>query len=64
MQTQTVDVVKRMKEITLVMQIPKQVLEARGVTSAVIEGSIMQSQIEEPLFFFLFQVLLLFLKIL
>ncbi|KAM3217251.1 hypothetical protein P3L10_026694 [Capsicum annuum] len=30
MQAQTVDVIKRMKEITLVMQTPKQVLESRG----------------------------------
>ncbi|KAL2502933.1 Fes1A [Forsythia ovata] len=32
MQSQTVDVVKRMKEITLVMQTPEQVLESHGVT--------------------------------
>lgn len=38
MQAQSVDVVKRMKEITLVMQTPEQVLEAQGVTSADIEG--------------------------
>ncbi|XP_058099328.1 hsp70 nucleotide exchange factor fes1-like isoform X2 [Magnolia sinica] len=37
MQAQTVDVVKRMKEITLVMQTPEQVLEAQGVTSADLE---------------------------
>ncbi|KAK9158835.1 hypothetical protein Scep_005409 [Stephania cephalantha] len=37
MQAQTVDVVKRMKEITLVMQTPEDVLEAQGVTSADIE---------------------------
>ncbi|KAG6697411.1 hypothetical protein I3842_09G197200 [Carya illinoinensis] len=37
MQSQTVDVVKRMKEITLVMQTPEQVLEAQGVTPADIE---------------------------
>jgi hsp70-interacting protein len=32
MQSQTVDVVKRMKEITAVMQAPEQVLESHGVT--------------------------------
>ncbi|EOA21143.1 hypothetical protein CARUB_v10001487mg [Capsella rubella] len=32
MQSQTVDVVKRLKEITQVMQTPQQVLEAHGVT--------------------------------
>lgn len=41
-QAQSVDVVKRMKEITLVMQTPEQVLEAQGVTSADIEGIILQ----------------------
>ena len=40
MQSQSVDVVKRMKEITLVMQTPEQVLEAQGVTSADIEGDL------------------------
>lgn len=38
MQAQSIDVVKRMKEITLVMQTPEQVLEAQGVTPADIEG--------------------------
>lgn len=38
MQAQTVDVIKRMKEITLLMQTPEQVLEAHGVTTADIEG--------------------------
>lgn len=38
MQSQTVDVVKRMKEITLVMQTPEEVLEAQGVTATDIEG--------------------------
>ena len=38
MQSQSVDVVKRMKEITLVMQTPEQVLESQGVTPADIEG--------------------------
>ncbi|KAF6150304.1 hypothetical protein GIB67_034003 [Kingdonia uniflora] len=37
MQAQTVDVIKRMKEITIVMQTPEQVLEDHGVTSADIE---------------------------
>ena len=37
MQAQTIDVVKRMKEITLVMQTPEQVLESQGVTPADIE---------------------------
>ncbi|XP_016479293.1 uncharacterized protein LOC107800610 isoform X2 [Nicotiana tabacum] len=37
MQAQTVDVIKRMKEITLVMQTPEQVLESQGVTSQDIE---------------------------
>ncbi|XP_057459111.1 hsp70 nucleotide exchange factor fes1 isoform X2 [Lotus japonicus] len=37
MQAQTIDVVKRMKEITLVMQTPQQVLEDQGVTPADIE---------------------------
>lgn len=43
MQSQTVDVIKRMKEITMVMQTPEQVLEAQGVTAADIEGTIAQS---------------------
>ncbi|KAF1877085.1 hypothetical protein Lal_00033641 [Lupinus albus] len=37
MQAQTIDVVKRMKEITLVMKTPEQELEAQGVTPADIE---------------------------
>ncbi|KAL9336762.1 hypothetical protein Peur_071250 [Populus x canadensis] len=37
MQSQSVDVIKRMKEITLVMQTPEQVLESQGVTPADIE---------------------------
>ena len=49
-QAQSVDVVKRMKEITLVMQTPEQVLEAQGVTSADIEGIISQ----KPSFFLFF----------
>lgn len=38
MQSQTVDVVKRLKEITQVMQTPQQVLEAHEVTPQDIEG--------------------------
>lgn len=38
MQAQTVDVVKRMKEITMVMQTPEQVLESQGVTPQDLEG--------------------------
>ncbi|KAF9595542.1 hypothetical protein IFM89_000630 [Coptis chinensis] len=37
MQSQAVDVIKRMKEITLVMQTPDKVLEEQGVTSQDIE---------------------------
>lgn len=39
MQAQTVDVIKRMKEITLVMQTPEQELENQGVTPDNIEGN-------------------------
>lgn len=39
MQAQSVDVIQRMKEITLVMQTPEQVLEAQGVTPENIEGN-------------------------
>ncbi|KAL9250002.1 Hsp70 nucleotide exchange factor FES1-like protein [Drosera capensis] len=44
MQSQTVDVIKRMKEITLVMQTPEQVLEAQGVTPAEIEDMLDELQ--------------------
>ncbi|KAG9454617.1 hypothetical protein H6P81_007521 [Aristolochia fimbriata] len=44
MESQTVDVIKRMKEITLVMQTPQQVLEAQGVTSADIEDMLDELQ--------------------
>jgi hsp70-interacting protein len=44
MQAQSVDVIKRMKEITLVMQTPEQVLEAQGVTSADIEDMLDELQ--------------------
>ncbi|KAL0375233.1 UNVERIFIED_CONTAM: hypothetical protein Sradi_3439000 [Sesamum radiatum] len=37
MQAQTVDVIKRMKEITLVMQTPEHVLESQGITPQDIE---------------------------
>lgn len=40
MQAQTVDVVKRMKEITLVMKTPEDVLQAQGVTPENIEGNL------------------------
>lgn len=39
MQSQTIDVVKRMKEITLVMQTPEQVLADHGVTPEDIQGA-------------------------
>ncbi|XP_043701780.1 hsp70-binding protein 1-like [Telopea speciosissima] len=44
MQAQTIDVIQRMKEITLVMQTPDQVLEAHGVTSADIEDMLEELQ--------------------
>ncbi|KAL5973389.1 hypothetical protein ACLOJK_030039 [Asimina triloba] len=44
MQEQTLDVVKRMKEITLVMQTPEQVLKAQGVTSADLESMLDELQ--------------------
>lgn len=44
MQAQTVDVIKRMKEITLVMQTPDQVLESQGVTSQDIEDMLDELQ--------------------
>lgn len=44
MQSQTVDVVRRMKEITLVMQTPEQVLEAQGVTPEDIEDMLDELQ--------------------
>lgn len=44
MQSQSVDVVKRMKEITLVMQTPQQVLEAQGVTVSDLEGDFLVLQ--------------------
>ncbi|XP_021900108.1 hsp70 nucleotide exchange factor fes1-like [Carica papaya] len=44
MQAQSVDVIKRMKEITLVMQTPENVLEAQGVTPEDIEGMLDELQ--------------------
>lgn len=44
MQAQTVDVVKRMKEITVIMQMPQEVLEAQGVTVADLEGILEELQ--------------------
>ncbi|XP_011094893.1 uncharacterized protein LOC105174471 [Sesamum indicum] len=44
MQAQTVDVIKRMKEITLVMQTPEQVLESQGVTPQDIEDMLDELQ--------------------
>lgn len=44
MQSQTIDVVKRMKEITQVMQTPEQVLESQGVTPADIEDMLDELQ--------------------
>ncbi|XP_027335811.1 uncharacterized protein LOC113849822 [Abrus precatorius] len=44
MQAQTIDVVKRMKDITLVMQTPEQVLRDQGVTPADIEDMLDELQ--------------------
>lgn len=44
MQSQTVDVIRRMKEITLVMQTPEQVLEDQGVTPQDIENMLDELQ--------------------
>ncbi|XP_052172530.1 uncharacterized protein LOC127788384 [Diospyros lotus] len=44
MQAQTVDVVRRMKEISLVMQTPEQVLEEQGVTAADLEDMLDELQ--------------------
>ncbi|KAF3449161.1 hypothetical protein FNV43_RR09889 [Rhamnella rubrinervis] len=44
MQAQSVDVVRRMKEITLVMQTPEEVLEAQGVSAADIEDMLDELQ--------------------
>lgn len=45
MQAQTVDVVQRMKEITLVMRTPEDVLESQGITAENIEGIFFKKQI-------------------
>ncbi|KAM7464049.1 hypothetical protein LguiA_032170 [Lonicera macranthoides] len=49
MQAQSLDVVKRMKDITLVMQIPEQVLEDQGVTATHIEDMLdeLQEHVED-----------------
>ncbi|GMY14487.1 hsp70 nucleotide exchange factor fes1 [Fagus crenata] len=44
MQAQSVNVIKLMKQITLVMQTPEQVLEAQGVTSADIKDMLDELQ--------------------
>lgn len=44
MQSQTVDVIKRMKEITLVMTTPEDVLQAQGVTPDNIEDMLDELQ--------------------
>lgn len=44
MQAQTVDVIKRMKEITLVMKTPEDVLESQGVTAHDIEEMLEELQ--------------------
>ncbi|GAB4833845.1 hypothetical protein Ancab_032092 [Ancistrocladus abbreviatus] len=44
MQAHSIDVIKRMKEITQVMQTPEQVLEAQGVTPADIEDMLDELQ--------------------
>lgn len=50
MQAQSVHTIKRMKEMTLVMQTPKQVLEAQGITPADLEGTALSCPLR--LFFF------------
>uniref|UniRef100_A0A2P2JFZ3 TOG domain-containing protein n=1 Tax=Rhizophora mucronata TaxID=61149 RepID=A0A2P2JFZ3_RHIMU len=44
MQAHSVDVIRRMKEITLIMQAPEQVLEAQGVTPADVEDMLEELQ--------------------
>lgn len=44
MQAQTIDVVKRMKEITQVMQTPEDVLQSQGITPTDIEGMLDELQ--------------------
>lgn len=44
MQANTIDVVQRMKEITMVMKTPEDVLQSQGVTPENIEGIVWASQ--------------------
>lgn len=46
MQAQTVDVVKRMKEISMVMNLPSEVLEAQDITPEELEGRIFLIQFD------------------
>ncbi len=39
MQDHTVDVIKRMKEISTVMNLPGEVIEAQGITAEELEGT-------------------------
>ncbi len=43
MQSQALDVIKRMKEISLVMSMPVPVLEAQGVTVEELEGEVINT---------------------
>lgn len=43
MQSQVLDVIKRMKEIALVMSMPVPVLEAQGVTVEELEGEVINT---------------------
>lgn len=49
MQSQTVDVIKRMREISAVMNLPGEVLEAQGITAEELEGTRFVAQLEELL---------------
>lgn len=44
MQEQTVDIIKRMKEITMVMNLPNEILEAQDITPEEIEGMLEELQ--------------------
>jgi hypothetical protein len=48
MQANTIDVVKRMKEITQVMKTPEDVLESQGVTPENIEGTVLKYSMLSP----------------
>jgi hypothetical protein len=48
MQANTIDVVKRMKEITQVMKTPEDVLESQGVTPENIEGTVLEHSMLIP----------------